>query len=375
MKYSADVIVVGSGVIGSASAYYLAKKGYDVIVLESSDIIGNGGSTRNGGGVRQSGRDPRELPLVMYGIQNIWPTLSEELDTDTEYTQKGNLRLGKTEAHLKTLQGLTDRAVAVGLDVRMIDGEEVRQINPYLSDEVIGASWCPTDGHANPLTTTLGYYKAARRLGVTYITGEKVVELRKVKGKLRKVITENNTYESDYVVLACGLGARPIAGTVGVDVPVASYLLEAVVTEAEPKMFDQMLGTAEADFYGHQTHHGSFVIGGSSGLEPFNKDNGTPLNSSITAPCICRGIIKYIPRLKNAKIVRTWAGWMDYMSDGVPIIDTVEEVPGLVLACGFSGHGLGICPGAGLAVSQLIAGERPCADISGLTYNRFKAKA
>ncbi|MEE1227798.1 MAG: FAD-binding oxidoreductase [Lachnospiraceae bacterium] len=375
MKYSADVIVVGSGVIGSASAYYLAKKGYDVIVLESSDIIGNGGSTRNGGGVRQSGRDPRELPLVMYGIQNIWPTLSEELDTDTEYTQKGNLRLGKTEAHLKTLQGLTDRAVAVGLDVRMIDGEEVRQINPYLSDEVICASWCPTDGHANPLTTTLGYYKAARRLGVTYITGEKVVELRKVKGKLRKVITENNTYESDYVVLACGLGARPIAGTVGIDVPVASYLLEALVTEAEPKMFDQMLGTAEADFYGHQTHHGSFVIGGSSGLEPFNKDNGTPLNSSITAPCICRGIIKYIPRLKNAKIVRTWAGWMDYMSDGVPIIDTVEEVPGLVLACGFSGHGFGICPGAGLAVSQLIAGERPCADISGLTYNRFKAKA
>ena len=83
---------------------------------------------------------------------------------DCEYHQDGNLRLGKTEKHLEILQGLADRARACGLDVRMIDGDEVRAINPYLSDEVIGASWCPTDGHANPLTTTLGYYKMARRL-------------------------------------------------------------------------------------------------------------------------------------------------------------------------------------------------------------------
>lgn len=372
---TSDVVVVGAGIIGNATSYYLAKKGYKVIVLESSDIIGNGGSSRNGGGVRQSGRDPRELPLVMYGIKNIWPTLSEELGTDCEYVQKGNLRLGKTEKHLQILQGLTDRAVAVGLDVKMIDGDEVRSINPYLSDEVIGASWCPTDGHANPLTTTLAFYKAARRLGVTFLTGEKAVGLKKVKGKLRQVITEDNVFECDHVVLACGLGARSIAGTVGVDIPMSSVMLECLVTEAEPRMFPQMLGTADADFYGHQSHHGSFVIGGSSGMEAVNKDDGRPVNSSITAPCICRGIIKYIPRLKNAKIVRTWAGWMDHMVDGVPVIDTVPEVPGLTLSCGYSGHGFGIGPAAALATAQLVAGESPCADISGLTYDRFKAKA
>lgn len=374
MGNTADVVVIGGGIIGCAVAYYLAKKGSSVIVLEGSDHIGNGGSSRNGGGVRQSGRDPRELPLVMYGIKELWPTLSEELEVDCEYHQDGNLRLGKTEKHLQILQGLTDRAVKVGLDVRMINGDEVRRINPYLSEEVIGASWCPTDGHANPLTTTLGYYKTARKLGVRFISGEKVVELRKVKGKLRQVITENNIYEGETVVLAAGLDSRQIAATVGIDVPMQAAMLEALVTEAEPHMFDQMLGTAEADFYGHQTKHGSFVFGGSSGLEGFTKDNGTPICCSLTASCICRGIMKYFPDLADAKIVRTWAGWMDKCADGVPVLGKVEEVPGLILACGFSGHGFGIAPAVGHELADLIVDGTTTIDMYDLRYDRFKAK-
>lgn len=375
MANTADVIVIGGGVIGCATAYYLTKKGCSVLVLEGSDHIGNGGSSRNGGGVRQSGRDPRELPLAMYGIKNLWPTLSEELEVDCEYHQDGNLRLGKTPKHLEILQGLTDRAVACGLDVKMIDGDEVRRINPYLSNEVIGASWCPTDGHANPLTTTLGYYKTARKLGAHFITGEKVIELRKVRGILKQVVTANgNIYEADTIVLAAGLASRAIAGTIGIDIPMQSALLEALVTEAEPKMFDQMLGTAEADFYGHQTKHGSFVFGGSSGLEGFNKDNGTPICSSITASCICRGIMKYFPILEDAKIVRTWAGWMDLCADKVPVISKVEEVPGLVLACGFSGHGFGIAPAVGEQLARLIVDGTTDVDLTPLRYDRFKAK-
>lgn len=375
MNNHADVIIVGGGIIGCAAAYYLTKKGCSVLVLEGSKDIGNGGSSRNGGGVRQSGRDPRELPLAMYGIKNLWPTLSEELEVDCEYHQDGNLRLGKTEKHLEILQGLTDRAKACGLDVRMIDGDEVRAINPYLSDEVIGASWCPTDGHANPLTTTLGYYKMARRLGARFITEEPVAALRKIKRHLRQVITKDNVYEGDTVILAAGLGSRDIAATVGIDIPMQPAMLEALVTEAQPPMFDQMLGTAEADFYGHQTKHGSFVFGGTSGLEGFTKDNHTPVTSSISAPSTCRGIIKYFPVLRDAKIVRTWAGWMDLCADKVPVISTVSEVPGLILACGFSGHGFGIAPVVGTVLSQLALHEPTAVDLHELRYDRFRAKA
>lgn len=375
MSNCADVVVIGGGIIGCATAYYLTKLGSNVIVLEGSDNIGNGGSSRNGGGVRQSGRDPRELPLVMYGIKNYWPTLSEELEVDCEYHQDGNLRLGKTEKHKEILTGLTERAVKVGLDVKMIDGDEVRRINPYLSDEVTCASWCPTDGHANPLTTTLGYYKAARRLGVRFITGEKVVELKKIKGKLRKVVTKNNVYEGENVVLAAGFASRAIANTVGIDIPMQELAIEALVTEAEPHMFDQMLGTAEADFYGHQTKHGSFVFGGSSGLEGYTRDDyGLASNYSLTAPCICRGIMKYFPDLAKAKIVRTWAGWMDQCADGVPVLGNVDEVPGLVLACGFTGHGFGIAPGAASQLAELIVNGTTTVDLTDLRYDRFHAK-
>ena len=374
MSNCAEVIIIGGGVIGCATAYYLAKEGTSVIVLEGSDHIGNGGSSRNGGGVRQSGRDPRELPLAMYGIRNLWPHLSEELETDCEYHQDGNLRLGKTEKHREILEGLADRARACGLDVRMIDGDEVRRINPHLSHEVTVASWCPTDGHANPLTTTLGFYKMARRLGARFITGEPVTELRTVKGKIRKVITPNNVYEGEQVLVAAGLHSREILETVGIDVPMDGSLLEALVTEAEAPMFDQMLGTADADFYGHQTKHGSFVFGGSSGLEPFYKDNGTPVTSSRTAPCICRGIMKYFPELADAKIVRTWAGWSDRSADGVPVLGAVDEIPGLYAACAFTGHGFGISPAVGDQLAKLIRTGSTDVDLSPLRYDRFHAK-
>ncbi|SDB17862.1 NAD(P)/FAD-dependent oxidoreductase [Eubacterium oxidoreducens] len=378
MENKADVIIVGGGVIGCATAYYLSKRGKSVIVLEGSDHIGNGGSSRNGGGVRQSGRDPRELPLAMYGIKNLWPGLSKELGVNCEYHKEGNLRLGKTPAHLKILQGLTDRAVECGLDVRMIDAEEVKKINPHLSDEVIGASWCPTDGHANPMITTLAFYRKARQLGARFITGEKVVRLRKIRGRLREVITEHdNVYEADYVVVAAGYESRDILATVGIDVPMHKDLMECLVTEAEPHMFNQMLGTAEADFYGHQSDHGSFVFGGSSGLETDNKDGGTPDspgNNAITAPCICRGIMKYFPELQDAKIVRTWAGYIDTCADGVPVLGMTDEVPGLVIACAFTGHGFGIAPAVGEQLAMLIIDGKTKVDISQLRYNRFKAK-
>ena len=373
MIKTADVIVIGSGVIGCAAAYYMAKKGMSVLVLDQDESVGNGGSSRNGGGVRQSGRDPRELPLAIYGVENVWPTLSDELGVDVEYHKEGNLRLGKTETHKQILTGLTEKAVACGLNVRMIDAEEVRKINPYLSEEVTCASWCPTDGHANPLTTTLGFYKNARALGVVFHMGEKVVKLEKVHGKLRRVSTKTTVYEADQVLVAAGYASRFLTQTVGIDVPMREELIEALVTEAEPKMFPQMLGTADADFYGHQTNHGSFVFGGATGMESTVLDNGTNRTSSLTAPCICRGIMKYVPKLADAKIVRTWAGYEDLSIDGIPVISKVEEVPGLLLACGFTGHGFGISPVVGQLLAQLAAGETPMLSLQEFRYDRFHA--
>ena len=374
-KNTADVIIIGGGVNGCATAFYLAKKGVtDVIVLEADKSIGHGGSSRNGGGVRQSGRDMRELPYAMYAVNNMWPTLSEELGVDVEYYQRGNLRMGKTEAHLKKLEDLASKSRNLGLDMNVVDAKTVKEICPYLSDEVIGASWCPTDGHANPMLTTLAYYKRAVEMGVRFFTDAKVARLEKYKGKIRRVILQTGEiFEAEQVIVAAGYESRYIARTVGVDVPLWKYFEEALVTEMEPEMFDIMLGCADGDFYGHQSQHGSFVFGSDSGLEDgIDMPMDDLRTSSLTVSAGCRAIMGYIPLLADAKIVRTWGGWIDMCHDGVPVISKVSEVPGMILACGFTGHGFGTAPAVGLMLAQMVLGEKTVVDISALSYDRFK---
>lgn len=374
-KRTASVIIIGGGIVACATAYNLAKRGMkDIIVLEKKEI-GNGGSCRNAGGVRQSARDIRELPLAMYAVSNIWPTLSDELGCDTEYVQKGNLRLGLTEGHLKTLENHVKKSTSVGLDVWMVSGDEAREICPAMSDEVVGASWCPTDGHANPLKTTLGFYQRALAMGVTFVTGVTVTGIRKVRGKARIVETDDGDYEGEQVLLCAGYESRKIANTVGIDIPVEKQFNEVLVTEACPHMFDVMIGVAGGEFYGHQSEHGSFVMGGNSGLQAYTSDRDRFATDSITAPSITRGIMHYFPALKDVKVIRTWAGAYDACSDVVPVLDQPGEVPGLTLAFGFSGHGFGISPATGLALSELLLdGESHTIDISALKYDRFKAK-
>lgn len=375
MKTTAEVIIVGGGVVGNAAAYYLAKRGVEVIVLEGSDSIGHGGSSRNGGDVRQSGRDVRELPYAIYGIKNMWPTLSEELGVDVEYVRKGNLRLGLNEDHIKILEGLTANAQGLGLDVTMVSAEEVKDICPHLSDQVVGASWCPTDGHANPMKTTLAYFKRARELGVTFISGAKATAIKKIRGKARQVVVEDGTiFEGEHIILAAGYESRFVADSVGINIPMYPYFGSAIVTEAQPKMFDIMLGVATAEIYGHQCAHGSFVFGSGTGLEPTKKPDMDDLKlMSLDGSANCRGIMKYVPKLKDAKIVRTWGGWMDMTPDGVPVISPVEEVPGLIIACGMCGHGFGTAPAVGYMLSQMVVGEKTVCDLTPLRYDRFKS--
>lgn len=368
-----DVIIVGGGVIGCAIAYNLSRLKVNVLVLEGEEM-GCGGSSRNGGGVRQSARDPREMPLAMHAVRNLWPGLSEELGVDVEYHQEGNLRFGKTEEHLHKLQGLVKQGLSLGLDLRLVSHDEALEICPYVSEEVIVASYCPTDGHANPMKTTLAFYKKARELGTRFVSGEKVQSIQLQRGRIGGVKTAHTTYSAPVVIAAAGIDSRPIINTVGVDVPMDRLLIEALISESLPPLFPQMIGTAAADFYGHQTNHGSFVFGGSTGLEPFASEEADPVTRSITAPYICRAILGYFPCLSRVNIVRTWSGFSDQSADHVPVLSPVDEVPGLILACGFSGHGFGIAPAVGQLMAELVVEGEPSISLQAFRYDRFKPK-
>jgi len=374
MAECSEVLIVGAGIIGCATAYYLAKRGISVTVLEG-EMIGHGGSSRNAGGVRQSARDIRELPLAMYSVKHLWPALSEELGVDVEYHQVGNIRLGLTNDHMEILKKLVENCKKDGLDVRLVSGEEAREICPYMSEEVIGASWCPSDGNANALLSTLGYYRRARELGARFITGEEVVRLETCRGAARRAVTKRgNLYEAEHILVAAGYESRDISATLGIDIPLIRKYDECLVTEAQPDYFPQTLGTADADFYGHQTKHGSFVFGGDCGFEYFhNRRQEHTAVTANSASCMARNILKYFPVLSDIRVVRQWGGWLDKCMDGVPVLGAVREIPGLHLAAGFSGHGFGIAPAVALCLAQEIAGEETAVDLSELRYDRFKS--
>ena len=156
MNKISDVIVIGAGVVGCSAAYYLSKRGIKVTVLERREIA-CGASGRNGSGARQSGRDNRELPLAMFGVQNIWPTLGDELGEDIEYIQNGNMRLGKTPEDLERLKTLVRENSSLGLDVRLLtDVKEIRELIPSVSEDVLYATCQSNADYAGSLQKSAG---------------------------------------------------------------------------------------------------------------------------------------------------------------------------------------------------------------------------
>ncbi len=375
MSTSYDAVVIGAGVNGCAIGYNLAKRGLKVLILDKGDVCGQA-SGQNGGGVRQSARDPRELPLAMYSV-SLFEGLADELGYDVEYVQGGNLRLCVTAEHETAMRDAVEKQRAeFGLPVEYLDHDAVREVNPHVADIVRGASYCPTDGHANPMLTTYAFLRKALALGAELRVQETVRSIRRSKGRVAAVVTNKGTYGAGLVVNVAGIGGRRVANMVGLDFPMTPVFTEALVTEAREPLFPQMIGTAASDFYGHQTEHGSFVWGGFIGYDAFLYDDRGVAerrpNYPEIASAICRTVLRYFPLLHDVHVTRVWSGLIAQVADKVPVLGAVAETPGYISATGFSGHGFGIAPAIGRVISQVALGETPDVDIAAFAHDRFR---
>jgi len=368
MSETAQVVIVGGGVMGCAIAYNLAKEGLKPVVVERSDIGGEA-SGSNGGGVRQSARNLKEMPLAMESIR-MYGELHEELGMDVEYVRKGNLRLCTTEDEFNTLKKSVENQKAAGLDLEMLDRKQVLDVNPYIGDVVLGASYCPTDGHVNPFLVTYGFFKRAKEKGACFYTGEEVQEIRLRKGRVAAVVTDKRILETDTVIDAAGVAGRRIANLVGLDIPLKPVFSEALITEPYPPLFPQMFGQAKGLFYGRQTAHGPFFWGGFVGTEEYIHRGGKPLFSYI-GPAVSKAVIEYFPILKDLHVLRMWSGLIAAMSDGLPVLGFTEEVPGFVFCTGFSGHGFGLGPVIGRLMSELILDCSTSIPLHDFCFSRF----
>jgi len=362
---SFDVGVIGGGVIGCAIAYNLAKFGQKNVVVFERQYPGAGSTGRCGAGVRQQWGLEMNCRLAR-GSVKIFEQLSSELGVDIEFRQGGYLVLAHTEKQIEQFEKNVSLQNSLGIPSRIITVEEALEIVPYLNPEsFIAATFCPTDGHANPLLTNYAYAKAAERLGVKVMKFTEVSGVERSNGVF-KLTTSRGDFEVGCLVNAAGGYSKPVAAMVGVDIPTYSERHQILVTAPVPRMFDCMVISFTSGIYAQQVPQGSFVLGIAENEEPsYNTNSSWQFLEHITYE-----VTSILPVFGELSIVRQWAGLYNKTPDSQPILGEVS--PGFFVAVGFSGHGFMIAPKTAEIMAKLILGIKPDIDISYLSLDRFE---
>lgn len=372
-----DVVIVGAGITGCATAFNLARAGARVTVIEryTPAAMASGWTLA---GVRQSGRDPAELALARAAV-DIWQTLDACLDASTGYRQGGNLRLARTESEARTIRDLVASQTAAGLPMELLDVQAAREIAPELSGNFLQASWCPSDGHADPVASVEGFRSAAERLGVAFRTGLSVtaVTAEKIGGhsKFVSLATTDGPVAAGTCLLASGVQSNALLDGLGLRIPMTLPLVSVLETVPVPVSLGPVIGVANADLAVRQLIDGRLRFTGGA------EHAGAQLDVSGERPAVhppAASIARTIslvstilPSVAKAPVARIWGGLLDLTPDALPVLDQAADVDGLFIAAGFSGHGFGIGPAVGQALATLVLGDVPDISLDAFAFNRF----
>ncbi|AEH50520.1 NAD(P)/FAD-dependent oxidoreductase [Pseudothermotoga thermarum] len=369
MKNSYKVAVIGAGVVGCSVAYHLAKLGINDVVVFDKSYISSGSTGRCAGGIRQQWSSPHNVLLAMRSVK-LFEKLESETGMDVEYKQGGYLILSYSEEEAEQFEKNVEMQRELGLDVEILSVKKVKERYPYIDlSGVVLATFCQTDGHANPHLVNFAYAKSARKLGVEIFTHTEVwgIEVKDYEFVLH---TTKGKVTAQIVVNAAGPHSREIASMVGVDLPTESYRHQIMVTEPVKNFFDPMAISFSGNFYMRQTKHGQFIMGQG---DPNEKPG---LNYNVTFEFVeemCKKMTRIFPFLRNVRIVRHWSGHYNMSPDAQPIIGESTTVKNFYYAVGFSGHGFMLAPAVGEAIAELIAyGKTLHVDLSELNLDRFE---
>ena len=379
-KNHPDVIIVGAGITGCATALALAEAGAKVEVIEGY----HAGAMASGwtlAGVRQSGRDPAEMPLAKAAVK-IWQTLDSRLDAKTGYRQTGNLRLARTEIETEIICNLVHLQAANGLPIEVLNTQQAQAIAPALSEEFLLASWCPTDGHADPFQTVRGFQKAAERLGVRFRTNTIVsgigTNITNGCRRFNAIETASGSIVAGNAMLATGVQTNLLLGSLGVCIPMTTPLVSAFQTIPVKTSLGPVIGVANGDLAVRQQNDGRLRFTG--GAEQLN----TKLDLSGEYPVVhppaasiarvISSVSAILPLVSQTPIFRIWGGLLDLTPDALPVLDQIPSIGGLYIAAGFSGHGFGIAPAVGEVMAKKILGKKTNISLDLFSFDRFNKR-
>jgi len=371
MKNSAEVVIIGGGVVGCAIAYNLARMGCtDVVVLEK-EYLTAGATGRCGAGIRQQWGTEMNCRLSKASM-DTFEVLNEMLEypVDIELKQDGYLILAYEEKEIEQFKKNIALQNNLEIESRLIDPREAREMVPHLNTEgLLGAAFCSRDGHANPFHVTQAYAEAAKRMGVEIYTYTECRDIEMDGDRIRGVVTDKGKIRTEKVVNAAGGYSDLIGGMVGLDLPVYSERHQIMVTEPVNPLQGPMVISFYHHFYCQQVPHGAFIMGQGDPNEPKGHNIG---HSWQFLQELSGKIIKTFPALKKLRVVRQWSGLYNITPDSQPILCEAPEVPGFFLAIGFSGHGFMIAPMTGVVMAEMILDKELSMPVHNLDLGRFE---
>ena len=414
---SADVVVIGGGIVGCSTAWFLARRGVRVVLCEKGRIAGEQ-SGRNWGFVRQQHRDEAELPIMMESLR-IWRGLEAETGEDIGFAQGGCLYLARSQKELDRQAEWLAVAERHQIGTRVVTGGDLAKLLEGADGRWAGALYTASDGRAEPAKATPAIARAAGRAGATILTNCAVRGLETEAGRVSAVVTERGAIRASKVVCAAGVWSSLFSGNLGVTVPQLKVHGTVARTAPAPEITAANLWSPEVSI--RRRDDGGYTVANSGAtthpIVPdsfrffglflgsyraeraklrlrldgrFFEELATPRRWALDVPTpfektrvldpaphpgvlreIRRDLGRWFPQIADAPFVETWGGMIEAAPDALPMIGEVEGLPGYYMATGFSGHGFGIGPGMGKVIADLVSGAPPAFDLSPFRLARF----
>lgn len=354
-----DVIIAGAGSIGVPTAYYLAKSGYKVLVLDPLASTGQGSNKHAIGGVRATHTNLAKINISKKSIE-ILSNWQAEHGENIEWRSGGYSFVAYDEPTKQTLLDIVRFQQGLNLNIRWLEKDDILALAPDLNPNgLLGSTYAPEDGYASPLKVSYSFYRLAVEAGAVFRFAEGVIGIEQNHGRVEGVVTPKGNYACKYFIDAAGSWSAEIGKMIGVDVPVRPDAHEAGITEAVAPMFEPMIidlrprpGSSNFYFYQHPTGKVIFCVTPEPSIfGHFDVDTQGFL------PHASQRLIETMPRLKNIRVRRTWRGTYPMTPDGNPIFGEYEGLQGFIHATGTCGQGFMLGPGLGWTIARMLNNE------------------
>jgi sarcosine oxidase subunit beta len=363
-----DVAIIGGGLVGTWTAYFLRKRGHSVAVIEKG-AVGSQASGVNFGNVRLEGRHPTEFPLALRA-HALWEQIAQLVGETCEFTPCGHSYIALDPKELTRLERYQREGTAGGLEIELLGAADVRRRFPYLGPDVCGATWSKRDGTANPRLATPAVARAARALGAEIFPNTRIVALERGGDGFRATTDRDLVFEAPLVVNAAGAWGNEIAEMFGETTPMFPAAPPNFVTEPLPYFITSALQDAAGAVIIRQVARGNVIVG----FYPRGPADRLRNRAPVPPAKILLGLghmARVVPMLGSAQVIRVWSGIEGYLPDMLPVMGWSRTTRNLLHAFGFCGHGFQLSPGVGYTLAEMIDEGRPRIPIDAFAIDRF----